>query len=245
MNKSSVEIKKIGYLKTHKCASTSVQNILLRYAQRHNLNVVVPMVAGNIFGYDKLFNRKFIQTLAWKKDPISYSMFLCHARWNHTEVSFVLNDTGKSDVFYFSFLRDPVELFCSYWDYNGFQREFGALTEFISKNISKALKSNKSYIWTHGGYNQMLYDFGLQYNDMNDTKKVKLKIKEIHKNFDLLLLADQEFFEDSLILLKNSIHWDYNDMINFKLNARSVYDKSKITREDRKILKGKELKTMN
>ena len=28
---------------------------------------------GNIFGYDELLNRQFIQTSAWEKDPIPYS----------------------------------------------------------------------------------------------------------------------------------------------------------------------------
>ena len=200
---------------------------------------------GNVFGYDKLFNRKFIQTSAWEEDPISYHMFLCHARWNHVEVSFVLKDKGKNDVFYFSFLRDPAELFRSYWDYNRFEAKFGPLNEFISKNLSKGLKQNMNYFWPHGGYNQMLYDFGLEYKDMNDLKKVKLKIKVIDILFDMILFADEKDFEDSITLLKSAINWEYKDIVNLKLNVRETSMKSKLSFEERCILKGNSNKNQN
>ena len=233
--------KKIGYLKTHKCASTSIQNILLRYAIRNNLSVLLPAAGGNIFGYDKLFSRKMLTWEAsyWKKEHISYHMFLCHARWNHNEISYVLNDTGENDVFYFSFLRDPVELFRSYWDYNAFDVKFCPLHDFISDRVGKDFKNKTGYIWESGGYNQMLYDFGLEYKDMNDVKKVKMKIKEISKTFDLILLADKEYFDDSIILLKNSTHWEYKDMVNFKLNSRRPSNKSKLSNPERNILRSK------
>lgn len=36
-------VKKFGFLKTHKCGSTTVQNMLLRYVVKHDLNLVVPV----------------------------------------------------------------------------------------------------------------------------------------------------------------------------------------------------------
>ena len=43
---------------------------------RNNLNVVLPIVAGNILGYDGLFNRELLKSSQWERDPISYQMFL-------------------------------------------------------------------------------------------------------------------------------------------------------------------------
>ena len=237
--------RKIGYLKTHKCASTSIQNILLRYAIKNELNVVLPPKGGNILGYEKIFNRDIIKSPFWGKAPISYDMFLCHARWNQSEISYVLNETSKNDVFYFTFVRDPVDLFRSSWDYNAFDLEFGRLNEFTTNKVVSQLKNKSESIWSKqfgyncGGWNQMMYDFGLECKDMNDVKKIEMKIEEIDKNFDLVLLADKQYFEDSIILLKNSIHWDYKDMVNFKLNARRPTDRTKLSYEERIILKGK------
>ena len=241
-------IKKIGYLKTHKCASTSVQNILLRYAIRNNLKVVLPPKGGNILGYDQIFNRNLLESSFWEKAlgyEISYDMFLCHARWNKNEVSYVLNDTGKNDVFYFTFLRDPVDLFISYWDYNAFGVEFGPLKEFLSEKVALQLRNKTEYIWNKqyqyncGGYNIMLYDFGLECKDMTDVKKVDNKIREIGASFDLILLSDDEYFDDSIILLKNSINWKNEDMVNFKLNTISPLDKTYLSDAERNLLKGK------
>ena len=36
-------VKKFGFLKTHKCGSTTIQNMLLRYVVKHDLNLVVPV----------------------------------------------------------------------------------------------------------------------------------------------------------------------------------------------------------
>ena len=37
-----IPVNKFGFLKTHKCGSTTVQNILLRYVIKHKLNLVIP-----------------------------------------------------------------------------------------------------------------------------------------------------------------------------------------------------------
>ena len=38
-----IQVNKFGFLKTHKCGSTTIQNMLLRYVVKHDLNVVVPV----------------------------------------------------------------------------------------------------------------------------------------------------------------------------------------------------------
>merc|ERR1712083_199130 len=42
------------------------------------------------------------------------------------------------------------------------------------------------------------------------------KIHEIDQTFDLIILADDEYFEDGMILLKNSLCWKYEDVMNVK-----------------------------
>jgi len=72
---------------------------------------------------------------------------------------------------------------------------------------------------------------------MNDLKKVKLKIKVIDILFDMILFADEKDFEDSVILLKSAINWEYKDMVNLKLNVRETSMKSKLSNVERCILK--------
>ena len=67
----------------------------------------------------------------------------------------------------------------------------------------------------------MLYDFGLPYKDMDDRIRVMNKIKTIDETFHLILPADKEYFDDSIILLKDALCWDNQDMINFQLNSKN------------------------
>ena len=206
------------------------------------------------------FDRKMMVNTAWEYAGLEYDIFLCHTRWNHTSVSHVLNDHGE--VFYFSILRDPVELFRSYFEYYKVGETFlgeidgikkwkqTTLEEYARTVIYNELKYKNKSGGSHG-YNQMLTDFGLDFKDLftkgkdnsniEDKQNVEKKIKEINENFDLIILADEEYFEDSIILLKNALCWQYEDMIGLKLNSQN---KSEISSTTRNILKGN-LKYLN
>jgi Galactose-3-O-sulfotransferase len=47
---------KVGFLKMHKCASSTVQNILFRFGEEHDLNFVLPP-KNNYLGKEVPFNR--------------------------------------------------------------------------------------------------------------------------------------------------------------------------------------------
>ena len=84
--------KKVAYLKTHKCASTTIQNILLRYGMKNNLNFVLPEFGINFGGSH--FNRGMIKSTLWEKAGFDYHIFLLHTRWDQSQVADVLNDRG-------------------------------------------------------------------------------------------------------------------------------------------------------
>lgn len=70
---------------------------------------------------------------------------------------------------------------------------------------------------------------------MDNITAVNNKIHEIEKTFDLVLMADR--FDESMILLKNELCWDYQDVVNFKLNARKESRKTNLSEKAREALK--------
>ena len=240
---------KVGFLKTHKCASSSIQNILLRFSLKHDLNVVLGAKNNYLgkfwpprdFKNQDHFKREFISNTIWEKAHLKYDMIYCHTRWDHSAVSQVLSDKG--DVFYFSILRDPVEQFRSFWDYYQIGRRLGTTLEKYVRHVMYKEITSQSKTQRSIGYNQMLTDFGVDFKDMVKTtadkdmisvkEKIRQKVKDIDNNFDLIIFA--EFYEDSIILLKHSLCWQYEDLVSFKLN--SAKEKSQVSQGAQNIMR--------
>ena len=110
--------RNIVFHKIHKCSTSSVQNILLRYALKNELNVVLPKLGTN-FGYIYPFTVDLLFGTPWQIAGLEYNLFCLHNRWNGAEVE-KLFDQGKNSQkkpIYFTILRDPIDLFISLWDY--------------------------------------------------------------------------------------------------------------------------------
>ena len=85
------------------------------------------------------------------------------------------------------------------------------------------------------GRDQMLWDSGLDAKFMDNMTAVDNKIAEIDKTFHLVMMAEQ--FDESMVLLKDLLCWDYSDVINFKLNARKESKKIGLSDAARDALK--------
>ncbi|PIK58949.1 putative galactosylceramide sulfotransferase-like [Apostichopus japonicus] len=66
--------------------------------------------------------------------------------------------------------------------------------------------------------NPMLFDMGVAIEDFNSEALVKKHIKTFHKRYRLVMVA--EYFEESLILLRDLLCWTTEDVVVFKLNTR-------------------------
>ena len=74
----------------------------------------------------------------------------------------------------------------------------------------------------------MLWDLGL--DDFDDVEAVRNKIEELEEQFNLVMILER--FEESLVLMKSELCWDFSDITNLKLNARKPLN-SKITNTTR------------
>ncbi|XP_063296994.1 galactose-3-O-sulfotransferase 2-like [Pelobates fuscus] len=201
-------------------------NILFRFGEAHNLTFALPF--GSQFSYPYYFTSKYVEdfSMTGKKE---FHIMCHHMRFQLTEVEKVM----PSDTFYFTILRNPVSQMESYFSYYNSQSTFlGAksLEDFFS-NTSKYYIGTKS----SNAKNSMAFDLGFDNNGRESTKHFKLMCQAVDIMFDLVLLSD--YFDESLVLLKNALCWTFEDILSIPLNRRSKHTKQALSKETQEKIK--------
>ena len=81
----------------------------------------------------------------------------------------------------------------------------------------------------------ILWDFGVNIPDHDNLEFINDKIREIDETFDLILMVEN--FQESMVLLKHEICWDYEDLASLRLNSHVDKTKSKIDQSAKEKLK--------
>ncbi|XP_001333387.3 galactosylceramide sulfotransferase [Danio rerio] len=213
------------FMKTHKTASSTLMNILLRFGEKHQLKFALPD-GRNDFFYPSSFFRTQVKSY---QPGVCYNIVCNHMRFNAPEVEKLL----PADAFFFTILRDPAELFeSSFHYYKGYVPQTWRIP---GDNQFKEFLSNPNQYFNPTGINAFylknlqFFDFGFENNLNSDDPRVRQGIEYIEKRFQLVLISDH--FEESLILLKDALCWQMDDLMFFKLNARSVSSVSPMSPE--------------
>nr|CAD7265355.1 unnamed protein product [Timema shepardi] len=120
----------IFFLKTHKCASSTVQNILMRMGSKHGLTFVLPST-GNYLGNPKPFTPALIGPTLVTPDS-KYNIFTHHTRYNVT----AMREVMYQDAPFVTIMREPVSLFESLYSYYGMSGFYNMnLTQFLRKPL--------------------------------------------------------------------------------------------------------------
>jgi len=224
-------VDKVGFMKTHKTASSTIQNILLRFGMNSGWNFVFPTTGNHLGKLTQPFLREWLNNVPWKSmtDKQGYNIFALHTKWNQKEVEKLLGKSAK----YITILRDPVDNFESLYNYVHFDKTFKMnLNDFVHFYIEK--KKPIQRINQYFGRNQQLWDLGLLQKDIANIEAVRRKIEEIDENFDLVMIAED--FNASLVFLSEELCWPLANMTSLKVNARKESVVEKLSQEARNIL---------
>ncbi|XP_071842638.1 galactosylceramide sulfotransferase-like isoform X2 [Apostichopus japonicus] len=221
--------RNIVLLKTHKTGSSTLQNILYRYGDRNNLTFALPS-GDNYFGTPYLFKESFVMQFP---NITHFNILANHARYNRK----AFLDVMPVNSFYITSLRHPTTQYESLYKYYKFPNRFHKAIEEFAENPEKYYLES---LHTTGkqrkqaGVNPMLYDLGLQKADLRNWSKIRQKAIEIERNFGHVVIS--EYFDESLILLKEHLCWNLEDVAYFKLNARADYEVTELSAELQKNL---------
>lgn len=222
---------KIAFLKTHKCASSTIQNILFRFGEARQLNFVFPS-RGNYLGRNEHFDRNMISTVPWKN--LEYDIFAVHTMWNTSEIQSVLGAAQKPTLI--SILRDPVDLFESLYSFAQWDKLFNMnIEKFANAVFINVSGADFSSIGGYTGHNQMLHDFGLPEANSTNKAMVKAKILEIERDFDFIMIAEN--LDESLIMLRYGLCWPIHDITHLSINERQSHYRRKLNDTTRTLLR--------
>ncbi|XP_041452705.1 galactosylceramide sulfotransferase-like isoform X2 [Lytechinus variegatus] len=200
----------IVMVKTHKCSSSTMQNILFRWGENRNLSFALPKT-GVYLGSPSPFSKMYVM----ESNNGQYNIIANHMVYNQKATEELM----PSDTVYIALLRNPDTQYESMYNYYRFDGRYRVRLEQFLKRPRLYFESEPK-VTKHVGRNPMLFDIGLDSRYMErDDPRITSYIQQLDQRFDIVLIA--EYFKESLILLKDILCWSMDDIVFFNQNARS------------------------
>ncbi|KAJ8020334.1 Galactosylceramide sulfotransferase [Holothuria leucospilota] len=218
----------IVFVKTHKTGSTTLTAILNRYGFSRNLSFL--LMAGASTGH---FNYKtptlskgrsvFRPPIGVKKGDFTnyrnYNISAVHIRYSRKIMEALV---FHGDLYYISILREPVSQFLSAFQYFELEKKYLQNVTSSSTFEEKVLTflDLPSKVFTEGPFtwNNQIFDLGFSKDHMKNITSINQYISKLSAELDLFLIM--EYFDESLILLKKLLCWEYEDIIYIKRRAQ-------------------------
>ncbi|XP_061524981.1 galactose-3-O-sulfotransferase 3 [Phycodurus eques] len=213
----------VAFLKTHKTASSTVQNLLFRFAERNNLTVALPTQAcGHQFCYPRPFDGHFVHPHTLPPNVIGN-----HMRYDAAELRRLM----PNDTRYVTILREPAAMFESLFSYyNQHCKTFkrvpkGSLDAFLERPWRYYRPEDQGSMYAR---NTLTFDLGGDKDHpATDAAYARSFAAEVERVFSLVMIA--EHFDESLVLLRHILSWDLDDVVYVKLNVRAPASKRRLT----------------
>ena len=213
-------IHHIYFLKTHKTGSTTLGTILLSYGVTRNHKIVLD---GDLADMQWPAPLKLNEVSSLVKSEEA-KIFVSHIRFNKGPVNSVF---PKPEAKYITIVRHPVSQFKSAWLFfqmakfthipdntaNTFLKSSDALQE-MQERLKKAKRPELIFHFS----NTNLYDMGLEQENIQNMTLVEGYIDKMEREFDLVMIT--EYFDESLILLKRLLCWEFQDIVYIKLRVK-------------------------
>ncbi|XP_050389920.1 galactose-3-O-sulfotransferase 4 isoform X2 [Patella vulgata] len=191
----------IAFLKVHKTGSTTMSNILHRFALRYNLNVVLPNTNGTrhfwVLGLlDNDTHKKTIPVARGKE----YNILAVDTFYNTR----IYEQLIPNDPFFLAILREPVERYISFLFYDN----------RIDTKMKRKMKTDP-YIFRNytGKAFSVLEDFSFPVQNLSLVRYTE----RMDNEFDMIMVT--EYFDQWLILLKRKLCWTFQDIIYITRNT--------------------------
>ncbi|XP_064597757.1 galactose-3-O-sulfotransferase 3-like [Liolophura sinensis] len=200
----------LAFLKVHKAGSTTIMNILQRFAWDNNLLVALPSPS-------HIIHSNFKNLLFLPKGRNSYDMLFNHVHhYDRKKFAKLL----PADAKYIGIVREPLSLTISAFEYYRVVWRLKRYTKIPGNDkLREYLRHREKYDNSPGSFtnNRMAFDFGLPGRMFRNRTFITKYLKKLDSEFDLVMIL--EYFAESLIFLKRLMCWKLKDVLYIKRNA--------------------------
>ncbi|XP_071817904.1 galactosylceramide sulfotransferase-like [Apostichopus japonicus] len=211
---STTAQKVIVLAKTHKTASSTLATIIQRFGITNNLSFALPKLVVR-FGFTPFTS----DMLAIQPKHGGFHIFVNHVPFNKTSIQQVMKPKAK----FVTIVRNPVTHFSSAVNFYNVAKRFNMSGNIYSPDFafSTLLKriEQSNHISCRYTYNGQMRDLG-QFHKESDLSRevIAERIKLLDEQFDLVLL--QDYFDESLILLRREMFWSFEDIVYNSMKVR-------------------------
>lgn len=203
------EIRHIGFLKVHKAASSTLQNIFFRFGYERNLSFVFT-TDPNYFSRQR---KGHYPVLAPKNRQV-HDILCNHGIFNYDTYSSVLHN----DSVYLAVVRDPLELFVSAVNYyTQTEMYLSYLRDVPGNKVQNLIRNTTKYDSNLFSYTRNLMARDLGFPPTASSKNLDKHLELLESKLKLVLLV--EHFEESLILMKRYLNWKLQDILYIPNNV--------------------------
>lgn len=208
----------IAFVKIHKAASSTIQNVFLRYGYTRNLTFVLGRnsnVYPNVISLTESVTETNIEPRPQNK---SFDILCSHVIYNHDSFHRIMPE----DTVYLASVRDPFLQFVSSLHYFRPSYIFNIsdpdpVATYL-KNPSKYEPKNVKHSMTH---NRMALEFGFPMEVFHSKKRktavIRKYLDKLDSEMDLILVVEK--LEESMVLLRRILHWKLQDILYIHKNS--------------------------
>lgn len=207
------EIRHIGFVKVHKAASSTMQNIFFRFGLMRNLSFVF---TENPNYFSRYYNVTYPVVPARLRD--GYDILCIHSVFDEEKFANIL----PADSVYLAIVRDPVSVFVSAVNFYSQKSQLLSYLEVTPGNKLRTLLDYPQIYDTNVfSYTRNVMARDLGFSKSMGDKQVLKRLGELNTRFKLVLLAD--YFDESLVLMRRYLNWRLQDILYMPTN---VYNKT-------------------
>ena len=235
------EVRHVAFLKVHKTASSTAQNVFLRFGDSRKLTFILAHTHGestwlNVISYVNSINENNVVPPPPGK---TYDLLCCHVIYNRESFEKVLpNDTA-----YIGIVREPYSRFQSAIKYFSPRHIMGIEGNHpVSTYAQDPLKYEPSNPRQSQFNNRMAVEFDFPERlfpgkAANASKaEIDTYLKKIDNEFQFIIIS--ESFEESMVYMRRILGWRIKDVLFMDQNKSSQKPNTRkiMTESDNKLL---------